>query len=55
MSLVERENDADMTAGTYYVRITSMQRWARKVAETGVWRRPPMPDPPTPKLRKKKR
>lgn len=55
MPLVEREQDAEMTSGTYYVRITSMQMWARKVATTGVWRRPPMPDPPTPKHRKKKR
>lgn len=55
MPLPEREHDADMTAGTYYVRITSMQRWAKKVVSTGVWRRPPMPDPSTPKLRKKKR
>ncbi len=55
MPLAEREQDAEMTSGTYYVRITSMQQWARKVATTGVWRRPPMPDPPTPKLRKKKR
>lgn len=54
-SLPEREHDAGMTPGTYYVRITSMQRWARKVATSGVWRRPPMPDPPTPKHRKKKR
>jgi len=55
MTLPEREQDAEMTSGTYYARITSMQRWARKVAETGVWRRPPMPDPPTPKHRKRKR
>lgn len=55
MPLVEREQDAEMTSGTYYVRITSMQQWAKKVATTGVWRRPPMPDPPTPRHRKKKR
>ncbi|HMY18027.1 MAG TPA: hypothetical protein PKA58_17000, partial [Polyangium sp.] len=55
MPLVDREQDAEMTSGTYYVRITSMQKWARKVARTGLWQRPPMPDPPTPKLRKKKR
>lgn len=55
MPLVEREQNAEMTSGTYYVRITSMQQWARKVATTGVWRRPPMPAPPTPKHRKKKR
>lgn len=55
MPLPEREQDAEMTPGTYYVRITTAQRWARKVATTGVWRRPPMPDPPTPKHRKKKR
>lgn len=55
MPLPEREQDAEMTEGTYYLRITSMRRWARKVARTGLWQRPPMPDPPTPKHRKKKR
>lgn len=55
MTLPEREEDSGCTPGTYYVRITAAQRWARKVATTGVWRRPPMPDPPTPKHRKKNR
>jgi len=55
MTLPEREQDSGCTPGTYYVRITSMQRWARRVARTGLWQRPPMPDPPTPKHRKKKR
>lgn len=55
MTLTEREQDADMTSGTYYVRITTAQRWIKRVARTGLWQRPPMPDPPTPKTRKKKR
>lgn len=55
MTVPEREQDAEMTPGTYYVRVTSMQRWAKKVATSGVWRKPPMPDPPTPRHRKKKR
>lgn len=55
MPLAEREQAAGMTEGIYYARITTAQRWAKKVATSGVWRRPPMPDPSTPKLRKKKR
>jgi hypothetical protein len=39
---------------TYYSRLTNARRWARDV-DAGEWREPSMPDPSTPKTRKKTR
>jgi DNA-directed RNA polymerase specialized sigma24 family protein len=48
------ERVAGLPRNTYYSRLTQARSWARDV-DAGQWREPRMPDPSTPKHRKKKR
>jgi len=52
---VDRCNDAQMTEGTYDVRLARSRKWLRDVVTSGRWREPPQPTPATPWKRKKKR
>jgi hypothetical protein len=48
------ERHRGMPRNTYYSRLGNARKWARDV-DAGQWREPRMPEPSTPKLRKKRR
>lgn len=54
VNLAFDERKRDVPRGTYYSRLCNARKWARDV-DAGHWREPRMPDPSTPKQRKKKR